>query len=160
MSFSHQFKQVVSLVNFCLCDSMVQDSSEYSRWSQQCCSLYNLDSSLGFKFLQSLFPRNCHQINIITLSYKHHHHQIDLSALISLVLSLHPSLSPIAPSRSSKLHLVSTQSWLANTEPSMCWVHRKTSLISSSLLLRQLFFYINDLYATTGLQVTISIKFY
>ena len=37
------------------------------------------------------------------------HHQVMLLAQISLTLSRHPSLSAIAPRRSSRLHPVSSQ---------------------------------------------------
>ena len=41
----------------------------------------------------------------------HHHHHVALSALTFLTLSCHPSLSSIAPGRSSGLHPVSSQSY-------------------------------------------------
>ena len=37
----------------------LQDSSKYSGWSQQCCSLHGLDSSTDFLFFQSFFPFLC-----------------------------------------------------------------------------------------------------
>ena len=40
----------------------------------------------------------------------HHHHHVTPPARISLTLSRHPSLSCIAPGRSSRLHLVSALS--------------------------------------------------
>ena len=46
----------------------------------------------------------------VWLYYNHHHyHHVALLARISLTLSQHPSLSSIAPGRSSKLHPVSEQ---------------------------------------------------
>ena len=42
--------------------------------------------------------------------YINHHHHVMSLAQISLTLSRHPSLSSIAPSWSSRLHLVSVQS--------------------------------------------------
>ena len=58
-----------------------------------------------------------------------HHHQIALTSQISLTLSHHPSLSSIAPGRSFRLHLVSIQSYAG--------IHKRTSLLSLSLLLQQ-----------------------
>ena len=49
-----------------------------------------------------------YQIQIIAI-YLYHHHVL-LPAQISLTLSRHPSLSSIAPERSSRLYLVSVQS--------------------------------------------------
>ena len=50
------------------------------------------------------------QVYIIKLTYTayHHHHQVALTAWSSLNLSCYPSLSSIVPSRSFRLHLVST----------------------------------------------------
>ena len=47
----------------------------------------------------------CDQLNV----YQHHH--VEQLAQISLTLSCHSSLSSIAPSRSSRLHPVSAQSY-------------------------------------------------
>ena len=41
----------------------------------------------------------------------HHHHHVTPPARISLTLSRHPSLSSIAPGRSSRLHPVSARSY-------------------------------------------------
>ena len=73
----------------------------------------------------------------------HHHHDVRL-ARISLTLSLHVSLSLIAPGRSSGLHPISSHSCYMNVRagcPAFDWpyagVHRSTSLTISSLLLQQ-----------------------
>ena len=76
--------------------------------------------------------------------HHHHHHHVVPLARISLILSLHFSLSFIASRRSSGLHPVSSHSCCmyvrasrpAFTRPYM-GVHRSTSLMSSSLLLQQ-----------------------
>ena len=74
----------------------------------------------------------------------HHHHQVALLSQIFLTLSRHPSLSSIAPGRSSRLYLESAQSCcifaLAGRLAiaySCEGVHRSMSLMSSSLLLQQ-----------------------
>ena len=77
-------------------------------------------------------------------SNHHHHHDVVLLARISLTLSRHFSQSFIASSSSSGLHPVSSHScWMyvragrpAFARPYV-WVHRRTSLMSSSLLLQQ-----------------------
>ena len=43
--------------------------------------------------------------------HHHHHHYVLLTAQSSLTLSPYPSLSSIAPGRSSRLHPVSVQNW-------------------------------------------------
>ena len=75
--------------------------------------------------------------------HHHHHHDVRL-ARISLTLSLHVSLSFIAFGRSSGLHPVSSHSCCMNVRAGRLafdWpyaaVHRSTSLMISSLLLRQ-----------------------
>ena len=76
--------------------------------------------------------------------YIYHHHHVVPLAQISLTLSRHFSLSFIASGRSSGLHSVSSQSYCmyvragcpAFARPYV-WVHRSTSLMSSSLLLLQ-----------------------
>ena len=73
-----------------------------------------------------------------------HHHHVVLVARISLTLSRHSSLSFIASGRSSGQHPVSSNSfWMyvragrpAFARPCV-WVHKSTSLMSSSLLLQQ-----------------------
>ena len=77
-------------------------------------------------------------------SNHHHHHHIAPPVRISLTLSCHPSLLSIAPSSSSRLHPLSTQSCcirvLAGCPAFACpreGVHRSTSLMSLSLLLQQ-----------------------
>ena len=83
-----------------------------------------------------LFPYN--QFN------HHHHHHLALVARISLNLSRHSSLSFIALGRSSGQHPVSSHScWMydragrpAFARPCV-WVHKSTSLMSSSPLLQQ-----------------------
>ena len=74
----------------------------------------------------------------------HHHHHLAPPALISLTLFHRPSLSSIAPGRSSRLHPVSPQSWciyvladrLAFARPCEA-VHWSMSLMSSLPLLLQ-----------------------
>ena len=74
----------------------------------------------------------------------HDHHDVVPPAQISLTLSRHFSLSFIASGRSSGLHPVSSQSCCMYVRAgrsafarSYCGVHRRTSLMSSSLLLQQ-----------------------
>ena len=106
------------------------------------------------KRLTSRKPRLCtkHLQNpILAETYRrpgtnpnHHHHHFLPLARISLTLSRHFSLSFIASGRSSGLHPVSSHSCCmyvrvgrpASTR-SYVGVHRCTSLMSSSLLLRQ-----------------------
>ena len=68
----------------------------------------------------------------------HHHHPL---AWISQTLSRHFSLSFIAFGRSSGLHTVSCCMYVRASRPAFAWpcawVHRSTSLMSSSLLLQQ-----------------------
>ena len=75
--------------------------------------------------------------------YHYHHHIVPL-AQTSLTLSRHFSLSFIASGRSSGLHPVSSHSccmYVQAGRPAFAWpyagVHRSTSLMSSSLLLKQ-----------------------
>ena len=83
-----------------------------------------------------LFFKGCHHHN-------HHHHVMPL-ARISLTLSRHFSLSFIAFGRSSGLHPVSWHIcciYVRAGRPAFAWpyagVHRSTTLMSSSLLLKQ-----------------------
>ena len=76
--------------------------------------------------------------------YIYHHHHVVRLAQISLIHSLHVSLSFIASCRSSGLHPVSSHSccmYVRAGRPAFDWpyagVHRSTSLTSSSLLLQQ-----------------------
>ena len=64
--------------------------------------IYNSALAMGLKILP-LYP----------MKKGHHHHQqhVALPAQISLTLSRHPSLSPITPEVSSRLHPVSAQSY-------------------------------------------------
>ena len=78
------------------------------------------------------------------LTFHHHHHHVVPQAQISLTLSRHFSLLFIAFGRSSGLHPVSSHSccmYVRAGHPAFAWpyvgVHRRTSLMSSSLLLRQ-----------------------
>ena len=74
----------------------------------------------------------------------HHHYHVVPPAWISLTLSRHSSLSFIASRRSSGLYNVSSQSfcmWVRAGRPALArpcaGAHRRTSLMSSSLLLQQ-----------------------
>ena len=103
------------------------------------------------EFLKSYLQTICLQIththththtHIYIYIYIHHH--VAPSAWISLTLSRHPSLSSIASGRSSGIHPVSVQSccvWVLAGRSAFArpceWVHWSTSLMSSSLLLRQ-----------------------
>ena len=76
--------------------------------------------------------------------FHHHHHHHVPPARISLTLSRHSSLSFIVSGRSSGLHPVSSHSccmYVRAGRPAFAWpylgVHRRTSLMSSSLLLQQ-----------------------
>ena len=87
-----------------------------------------------FFILSELFP--------YLLPYIYHHHHDVRLARISLILSLHVSLSFIASGRSSRLHPVSSHSccmYVRAGRPAFDWpyagVHRSTSLTISSLLL-------------------------
>ena len=80
----------------------------------------------------------------LTPGIYHHHHLVVPLARISLTLSRHSSLSFIASGRSSGLHPVSSQScciYIRVGNPAFArpyvGVHRRTSLMSSSLLLQQ-----------------------
>ena len=77
-------------------------------------------------------------------NHHHHHHHVVLLARISLTFSRHFSLSFIASGRSSGPHPVSSHSccmYVRAGRPAFArpyvWVHRSTSLMSSSLLLQQ-----------------------
>ena len=63
----------------------------------------------------SSYFQTCKCIDLYVIIYcnppPHHHHQIVLTAWTSLSFFHYPSLSSIAPGRSSRLHLVSIQSW-------------------------------------------------
>ena len=103
--------------------------------------------------LNNIFPirkqcfintRNSDFSIVLTMCKSHHHDpHVALPAWISLTLSRHPSLSSIAPSKSSRLHPVSAQSCyiyvlagrltFAHTYEG---VHRSLLLMSSSLLLQ------------------------
>ena len=74
----------------------------------------------------------------------HHHHHVVPLARISLTLSRHFPLSFIASGRSSGLYPVSSHCcgmYVRAGRPAFAWphagVHRRTSLMSSSLLLQQ-----------------------
>ena len=74
----------------------------------------------------------------------HHHHVIPLTLSLFLSLSLHSSLSSIASCKSSRLHPVSVQNCCRlvlvgrPTFARTCEeIHRRMSLMSSSLLLQQ-----------------------
>ena len=76
--------------------------------------------------------------------HHHHHHHVVPQSRISLTLSRHFSLSLITSGRSSGLHPVSSHSccmYVRSGCPAFgrpyVWVHRSTSLMSSSLLLQQ-----------------------
>ena len=79
-----------------------------------------------------------------SLLYHHNHNHVTLSTRIFLTLFHYHSLSSIAPGRSSGLHPVSSQSccmYVRAGRPApahLCeGVHRRTSLMNSSLLLLQ-----------------------
>ena len=82
--------------------------------------------------------------NLNDLVFDNHHHHVKSLAWISLTLYRHPFLSSIAYGRSSGLYTVSSQSccmygWAgrpAFARPNE-GVHRRTSLMRSSLLLQQ-----------------------
>ena len=80
----------------------------------------------------------------IYIYHHHHHHHVVPPAQISLTLSRHSSLSLIASGRSSGLHPVSSHSccmYVRAGSPAFArpyvGVHRRTSLMSSFLLLQQ-----------------------
>ena len=75
-------------------------------------------------------------------NHHHHHHHVVLVARISLILSRHFFLSFLASGRSSGLHPVSSHScwmYVCAGRPALArlcvGVHKRTSLISLSLLL-------------------------
>ena len=81
---------------------------------------------------------------VFLFNTNHHHHHVVPLAQISLSLSSHFSLSFIASGWSSGLHPVSSHicfMYVRAGRPAFAWpyagVHRSTSLMSSSLLLRQ-----------------------
>ena len=83
-------------------------------------------------------------LEILNDSHHHHNHHVVQLARISLTLSRHLSLLFIVSSRSSGLHPVSSHTccmYVRVGRPAFAWpyvgVHRSTSLMSSSLLLRQ-----------------------
>ena len=82
--------------------------------------------------------------NNLETNHNHHHHHVVPLARISLTLSRHFSSSFIASGRSSGLHSVSSHSYcmyFRAGRPGFAWpyagVHKSTSLMSSSMLLRQ-----------------------
>ena len=84
----------------------------------------------------------CVYLSLFLCIYYHHH--VVLLARISLTLSHHSSLFSITSGRSSRLHAVSIQRAVVDvlvSHPTLAHpcegVHRKTSLVSSSLLLQQ-----------------------
>ena len=92
------------------------------------------------KCFETYLCNYCH-VNKLKWTLIHHHHVVP-PARISLTLSRHFSLSFIASGRSSGLHLVSSQSccmYFRAGRPAFAQpydgVHKKTSLMSSSLLL-------------------------
>ena len=102
------------------------------KWSTQACLYYN-----NF-YHDVLIHKRLHM-------YIYHHHHVVPPAQISLTLtlSLHSSLSSIAPGRSSRLHPVSAQSccmYVLAGHPAFAHpcegLHRSMSLMSSSLLLQ------------------------
>ena len=97
------------------------------------CLLYSM------KFV--LMKKSCQNIHIY---HHHHHHHVVPSARISLTLSHNFSLSFIASGKSSGLHPVSSHSCCMYVQagcPAFArpyeGVHRRTLLMSSSLLLQQ-----------------------
>ena len=81
----------------------------------------------------TLFPR----------IYIYHHHHVAQLARISMTISHQPSLSFIVPGRSSAQHPTSSHSWsmwVLGGRPTLACpcvgFHRRTSLMSSSLLLQ------------------------
>ena len=90
-----------------------------------------------------IFIKIAIHVNILLTNY-HHHHHVEPLARIYLTLSRHFLLSFIASRRSSGLHSVSSHSccmYVLAGRPAFAWpyagVHRRTSLMSSSFLLRQ-----------------------
>ena len=82
--------------------------------------------------------------NAETVFYTYHHHHVMPPARIFQTLSRHSTLSFIASGRSSGQHPVSSQTCCMYVRPgrsAFAWlyegVHRRTSLMSSSLLLHQ-----------------------
>ena len=113
-------------------------------WRINLCRLFNAKSI----FMKIVWHQTI-QFRISTqFKYHHHHHHVLPPARISLTLSRHFYLSFIASDWSSRLQPVSSHSCcmyvcmyvragrLAFARPYV-WVHRSTSLISSSLLLQQ-----------------------
>ena len=94
--------------------------------------------------IETLLTLNGIVIYRTVLIFHHHHHHVVTPARISLTLSRHFSISFIASGRSSERHLVSSHSccmYVRAGRPAFAqpyvWVHRSTSLMSSSLLLQQ-----------------------
>ena len=88
--------------------------------------------------------KNFFSVKYFLSLYIYHHHHVALVAWISLTLSRHSSLSFIALGRSSGQHPVSSHScWIyvragrPAFEGPCVGVHKSTSLMSSSLLLKQ-----------------------
>ena len=107
--------------------------------------IVNFIDILGLKTL--IMQQSIMCLSFKMIEKKHFRHftlQFTLLARISLSLFTHPSLSSIAPGRSSKLHSLSVQSCCRQVLVGRqilarpCeGVHRKKSLTSSSLLLQQ-----------------------
>ena len=70
-----------------------------------------------------------------SLSLKIYHHHVALPAEIYLTLSRHPSLSFIAPGRSSRLHPVSTQSCCISVLTGRCTFACRCEVVHRSILL-------------------------
>ena len=69
--------------------------------------------------------------------YIYIYNHVGLLKQISLTLSLHSSLSSMASDKASKLHLLSVQSYFRQILVGCPTLHRRTSLMSLSLLLQQ-----------------------
>ena len=102
-----------------------------------------------FSFLVDFYNTLSDHCTLLSWAYlqhnhHHHHHHVVRPARISLILSLHVSLSFIASGRSSGLHPVSSHSCCMYVRAGRPWfdwpyagVHRSTSLTRASLLLQQ-----------------------
>ena len=74
--------------------SGLQDSSQYSGWSQQCCSLVKLDSSLDFQYFQSPFQAFGDCSKCTNYNWYHYHPPVPQLFLVlwpgpSICLSFH-----------------------------------------------------------------------
>ena len=105
-------------------------------------------SSCWFKndiYKLSVYKSHTHtHTHMYIYHHHHHHHHVVPPARISLTLSRHFSLSFIASGRSSGLHPVSSMGccmYVRAGRPAFAQpyvgVHRRTSVMSSSLLLQQ-----------------------